>query len=104
MNLFKCVLLYSEAFLPKNKRDIVYNVLNIQPSHDLHIGGDNVTNCIYFGLKREGTGSVGKHWLPGDMEVVPPKGLVINYGEGGGYKMGKSRVQTLLRPPTLKTG
>ena len=31
------------------------------------------------------------------------KGLVINYGEGGGYKMGKSRVQNFLRPP-LKTG
>ena len=30
------------------------------------------------------------------------KGLVINYGEGGGYKMGKSRVRNFLRPP-LKT-
>ena len=27
------------------------------------------------------------------------KGLVINYGEGGGYKMGKSRVRNFLRPP-----
>ena len=31
------------------------------------------------------------------------KGLVINYGEGGGYKMGKSRVRNFLRHP-LKTG
>ena len=29
-----------------------------------------------------------------------PKGLVINYREGGGgYKMGKSRVRNMLRPP-----
>ena len=28
------------------------------------------------------------------------KGLVINYGEGGGYKMGKSRVRNCLRPPS----
>ena len=27
------------------------------------------------------------------------KGLVINYGEGGGYKMGKLRVRNFLRPP-----
>ena len=33
------------------------------------------------------------------------KGLVINYGEGGGgYNMGKSRVRNSLRPPPLKTG
>ena len=32
------------------------------------------------------------------------KGLVINYREGGGYKMGKSRVRNFLRPPPLKTG
>ena len=36
-------------------------------------------------------------WLP------DTKGLLINYGEGGGYKMGKSRVQNFLRHP-LKTG
>ena len=29
------------------------------------------------------------------------KGLVINYGEGGGYKTGKLRVRNLVR---LKTG
>ena len=28
------------------------------------------------------------------------KGLVINNGEGGGYKMGKSRVQNFMRPPS----
>ena len=29
-----------------------------------------------------------------------PKGLVINYGEGGGgYKMGKSQARHFLRPP-----
>ena len=27
------------------------------------------------------------------------KGLVINYGEGGGYKMEKSRVETFCAPP-----
>ena len=27
------------------------------------------------------------------------KGLVINYGEGGGVKMGKLQVQNFLRPP-----
>ena len=27
------------------------------------------------------------------------QGLVINYGEGGGYKMGKSWVRNFLRPP-----
>ena len=31
------------------------------------------------------------------------KGLVINYGEGGDYKMGKSLVRNFLHPP-LKTG
>ena len=32
---------------------------------------------------------------------MAPKGLVINYGEGGGgYKMGKSRVRNFLRPPS----
>ena len=36
-------------------------------------------------------------------EVAYYKGLVINYGEGGGYKMGKSRVRNFL-PPPLKTG
>ena len=28
------------------------------------------------------------------------KGLVINYGERGGYKMGKSRVRNFLCPPS----
>ena len=36
-------------------------------------------------------------------EYFTNKGLVINYGEGGGYKMGKSRVRNFLRHP-LKTG
>ena len=27
------------------------------------------------------------------------KGLVIDYGEGGGYKMGKSRIRNFLVPP-----
>ena len=31
------------------------------------------------------------------------KGLVINYREGGGYEMGKSRVRNFLSP-SLKTG
>ena len=30
---------------------------------------------------------------------IADKGLVINYGEGGGYKMGKSRVWNFLCPP-----
>ena len=37
--------------------------------------------------------------LPHNLSIEAAKGLVINYGEGGGYKMGKSRVRNFLCPP-----
>ena len=38
------------------------------------------------------------------MSICVIEGLVINYGEGGGYKMGKSRVRNFLRPPPSRQG
>ena len=39
--------------------------------------------------------------LEGDLYIQEPD---INYGEGEGYKMGKSRIKNVLCPTPLETG
>ena len=57
---------------------MVTDVINLIGPFIWTSGCDPMYNCQYLG-----------------------KGLVINYGEGGGgYKMGKSRVRNFLRPPS----